>query len=192
MMKSLIQGLAVASAAMGLLVGVSTSHLAEAVTQSELAQSGRSTQSGRVLEVALPEFATVRLTSGGSVTGKLTSFSAGDLTLSASGQSRTLPHAQVRQVEMGGTVWVPNPDGNMEAYRIRGLSQSLENVPVSALAWNDSSSLANLNLQGVLTQGEFNRLTRNPSLIHALIRVNFESSNSNTMNITVRSLARSR
>lgn len=191
-MKSLIQGLAVASAAMGLLVGVGTSHLAEAVTQSELARSGGGTHSGRVLEVALPESATVRLTSGRSVTGKLTRFSASDLTLSVSGQSRTLPHAQIRQVEMRGTVWIPNPDGNIEAYRIRGLSQSLENVPVSALVWNDSSNLASLNLQGVLTQGEFNSLTSNPSLIYALSRVSFESSSSNTMNVTVRSLARSR
>ena len=186
MIKSLIQGLAVASAAMGLLVGVGTSHLAEAVTQSELARS----HSGRVLEVALPESATVRLTSGGSVTGKLTRFSASDLTLSVSGQSRTLPHAQIRQMEMGDTVWIRNPDGNREARRIRGVSQSLENVPVSALVWNDSSNLASLNLQGVLTQGEFNRLTSNPSLIYALSRVSFESSSSNTMNVTVKSLAR--
>ncbi len=189
-MKSLIQGLAVASAAMGLLVGVGTSHLAEAVTQSELARSGGGTHSGRVLEVALPESATVRLTSGRSVSGKLTRFSASDLTLSIRGQSQTLPHAQIRQVEMRGSVWIPNPDGNREARPIRGSSRSWENVPVSALVWNDSSNLASLNLQGVLTQRQFNSLTSNPALIYALSRVSFESSNSNTMNVTVTSLAR--
>lgn len=191
MIKSLVQGLAVASAVMVILTGAGTTHLVEAVTPSDLAQSGGNTQSSRILQVALPEFATVRLREGGSYTGELTGFSANNLTLSASGQSMRLAHSQIRQVEFGGTVWVPTPNGDIQPYRIRGLSQALENVPVNALNWDGSSSLANLNLQGVLTQGEFNRLTRNSDLIYALIRVNFEPSNSSTMDVRVKSLARS-
>lgn len=189
MTKLLFWGLVMVSTAIVLLAGVGTNSFVKAVTQVEIAQSSGNTQSGRVLQVALPEFATVRLTQGGSYTGKLTGFSANNLTLSASGQSMTLAHSQVRQVEFGGTVWIPNPDGDVEAYRIRGLSQSIERVPMNALTWDSSSNLANLNLQGVLTQGEFNRLTRNPSLIYALIRVNFEPSNATTMDVTVKSLA---
>ena len=139
MTKSLIQGLAVASTVMVLVAGVGTINLAEAVTQSELAQSAGSTQSDRMLQVALPEFATVRLTQGGSYTGELTGFSSDNLTLSVSGQSMTLAHSQIREVAFTGNVWIP---GEPNPYRIRGISLSLEDVPVSALAWNGSSSLA--------------------------------------------------
>lgn len=187
-MKSLVQGLAVASTVMVSLTGVGPTNLVEAVTPLDLAQSGGGTPSGRTLQVALPESATVRLTQGGSYTGELTGFSSDNLTLSASGQSRTIAHSQIREVEFTGNVWIP---GEPNPYRIRGIPQLLEDVPVSALGWNGSSSLASLNLQGVLTQGEFMRLTRDASLIYALKRMNFEPSNSDTMNVTVRSLARS-
>jgi len=189
MTKTLVQGLAGASAVMVLLTGAGINNLVEAVTQSDLARRGGSTQSGRILQVALPESATVRLTQGGSYSGNLTGFSSDNLTLSAGRQSITLAHSQIRQVEFSGTVWIPTPGGDVQLYRIRGLSQALENVPANALIWDGSSSLANLNLQGVLTQGEFSRLTRDSDLVYALIRVNFEPSNSNTMDVTVKSLA---
>jgi hypothetical protein len=95
-------------------------------------------------------------------------------------------------VELRGTVWIPNPDGTTAPLPlpIRGLSQDLENVPIRALAWNGSPSLARLNLQGVLSQGEFNRLTGNPELIYALTRMQFEPSNSTTMDVKVKSSLR--
>lgn len=189
-MNLLIRGVLVAATAAVVLTGVSAKELVKAVSPFQTAQRGNP-QSSRVLQVALPELATVRMNQGGSYTGELTRFSANSLTLSASGQSLTLSHGQIRQVEFGGTVWIPNPNGDIEAYRIRGLSQSLVDVPVNALVWDGSSSLANLNLQGVLTQGEFNNLTRNPSLIYALVGVNFETSSSTMMNVTVKALARS-
>lgn len=154
----------------------------------ETVQGTSLVQSVKNLEIALPESATIRLIEGGSYTGKLTSFSSANIILSASGQSRTIPRSHISQIELRGTVWIPNPDGNIEAYAIRGISQPLENVPVDALTWDGVSSLAILNLQGVMTQGEFNRLNRNPELVYALVRMQFDSSDLDKMNVRIKAL----
>ncbi len=143
--------------------------------QVRLAQnSGSSNQ--RVLEVALPESVIVRLTAGGSYTGELTAFNSTHLTVSASGFSQTVSLGQIRQVDFQGNVWIPNPDGQRRSRRIRGIALTLEGVPVNALEIENSSNLALLNLEEVLSDEEFAQLSSNPDRIHAVKQLRFESS----------------
>lgn len=137
----------------------------------------------RMLEVALPESATVRLTAGGSYTGELTAFDAENLTLSANGFSQTVPVAEILQVEFQGNVWIHNPDGQIRSRRIRGISVTLEGVPTNALELTDSSNLAMLDLEAVLSDGEFDQLSSNPNLIHALKQLQFSDSESMAVKI---------
>jgi len=156
--------------------------LSHAVPLTSLAQTNR------VLPVAVGDNATVRLTRGGSRSGQLTALTPTSLTLANAGQSQTLGISEVQRLELRGQVAIANPDGRVTPIRIRGVSQLIPNVPVTALTWSGRPSLASLNLQGVLSQAEFNHLTADPSLVYALTQMEFESVNRTTMNVRVKAL----
>lgn len=166
---------------------------AEEHTIAERVISGRKEDNladSKTIQVALPESAKVTTAAGDSYTGKLTSLSPDNLVLSASGQSLTIPRSQISIIELHGAVWIPNPSGDIEPYIIRGLSIPIDNVPTTALTWNGSSYLATLNLQEVLTDGEFAKLTENHELVYALIRMVPNASDLDSMNLRIRSLGR--
>lgn len=87
-------------------------------------------------------------------------------------------------------VWIPTSDGALRLRRIRGISQSVPGLPTTALDWDGSSNLADLDLREGMTQGQFNKLTRNPDLVYALTRVQFEGTDRTTMTVRVKSLSR--
>jgi len=187
MVKSLAQRLIIATAIIFPLAGAVIVPLAKAIPLPLTQTSGKS-QANRVLPVALPDSATVWLAQGGSRTGELTAFNANTLTLD--GTASPIPLAQVTLVEFGNEVWMPTSDGALRLRRIRGISQSVPGLPTTALDWDGSSNLANLDLREGMTQGEFNKLTHNPDLVYALTRVQFEGTDRTTMTVRVKSLSR--
>ncbi len=141
-------------------------------------------QRRRVLKIAVPESATVRLASGRSYTGQLSAFNAEHLTVSANGHAKTVPLSQLQQVEFQGSVWFSNTDGSRRrSRRIRGLGQTLEAVPVSALGLGNPPNSATLNLATVLKPQEFAQLTQKSDQIHAIQKIRFESANTMTVKI---------
>ncbi|GAB4377391.1 MAG: hypothetical protein Kow00121_26700 [Elainellaceae cyanobacterium] len=170
------------------LVGFSKDVTAKHGKPLELAQLAQISESAnqRVLEVALPESATVRLTAGGSYTGELTAFNSTHLTLSANSYSETVPLAQVQQVEFQGDVWIRNADGVIRLGPVRGYPVTFNRVPVAALELADSSSIGRLNLNNVLNDEEFARLSRDTDRIHAVTKILFESSD--VMEVTVKAV----
>ena len=164
------------------LAGLGENVTATTTGQLELVQnSGISNQ--KILEVVLPVSAIVRLTSGGSYTGELTAFNSTNLTLSASGFSQIVPLAQIRQVDFQGDVWIPNEAGTRRRGRIRGLTQTLVGVPLTALELGDPSNIGTLNLETVLSQEEYERLSSNPERIHVIKELLFETPGETTVKV---------
>ncbi|MGB7442878.1 MAG: tetratricopeptide repeat protein [Coleofasciculaceae cyanobacterium] len=80
------------------------------------------------LPVALPELATVRPKSGGSMTGQLTSLNQQELTISRNNASKSLPIAQVNNVKFNGDVWISSwaQTQNLQAEVERLLDQAIQ------------------------------------------------------------------
>jgi hypothetical protein len=185
-MKMIYQGLTWACCSLLCLAGVSEVKGISSPRPIELAQTVPNTvpsssqnmpsASQKHLEVLVPELATIRLVGGGSRSGNLTDFNATDLTLSAEGFSETLALVEVAQVNFRGNVWIINPDGERRPQRIRGISVTLEGVPVDALVFRGSGGQGMLDLDGVLNDREFDRLSNNPERIHAIKQLVLESS----------------
>ena len=66
---------------------------------------GSARSQGTVLEVAVPDKATVTRKQGASLTGQLTAFNQTSLTLSAGGYSEKVPLTQVQAIAFEGDVW---------------------------------------------------------------------------------------
>ncbi|MEB3212739.1 MAG: hypothetical protein VKL39_15370 [Leptolyngbyaceae bacterium] len=153
----------------------------------ELAQAA-SSSGQRILEVALQESATARLTSGESYTGGLTAFDSSNLTLSSGNFSQPVPLAQLREVEFFGDVWILTPEGWQRSPVIRGLAIPLEGVSVDAFELSSPGKSANLDLTDVLDDEEFARLLRDPNKIHTVTEITFTASEQ--MDVTVKSVLR--
>ncbi|WP_157620787.1 hypothetical protein [Synechococcus sp. PCC 7335] len=190
-MRKLLHRLIVLTAAIIVpMYGVSAEDYAISDFDSRQGKENDLIQTSTKLQVVLPESAKVTMSTGGSYTGNLASISSESLVLAAGGQSIDIPRSQVSRVDLYGTAWIRNLDGDREAYTIRGLSIPLEDVPTTALTWNGTSSLATLDLQGVLTASELARLTRNSELVYALVRIVSKPSDPENMHIRVKSLRR--
>lgn len=138
--------------------------------------AGLKTAEPRSLTVALPESATVELLDGISHTGELSAFGLHDLTIEASGVAQTLAMAEVKEVVFSEDIWIKNPDGTRQQTRIRGLTQTLENIPTAALVIQPSNQIGILNLTDVLNSKEYAKLTGNPDRIYVLKALLFDSS----------------
>jgi small nuclear ribonucleoprotein (snRNP)-like protein len=134
----------------------------------------------KVLEVALPESATVTLVAGESYTGELTAFDSTELTISVDSFSETFSLAQISNVEFQGEVWFTNSEGRRRRASIRGIVIPIEDVPVSALELSPSPDLATLDLENVLSDSEFIRLADEP---RALKKIQLDSSEIMTVKI---------
>jgi hypothetical protein len=187
MVQLRLQRLIIATAIILPLAGIAIVPIVQATPLLQT-QRGNRAQANRILPVALPDSAIVWLTNGNSHSGELMEFNANTLRLSS--MSNPIPLAQVTTIEFGDDVWIPSPGGELRLRRIRGLSQSIDGLPASALTWNGPPTMAELNLQAGMTQGEFNKLTRDPDLTYALTRVQFGGADGATMNVRIKSFVR--
>lgn len=124
--------------------------------------------------VAVPATATVRLKTGGSLSGRLVRFSASTLSLAAGQQSQTVAMAKVASIEFAqpNDLWVTLPNGLRQQLRpVRGLSLPIDGLPGSALQLNAATSMAVVDLTPALTEAQFAKLSRNPDVVFVLIRL---------------------
>jgi len=124
--------------------------------------------------VALPPTATVRLKQGGSLSGRLVGFSGSQLILSAASQSEAVPLGQVSMVEFAQLqdLWVNLPNGGRQQVRpIRGMSLPIPGVPRSAVKVNGATDTAIVDLTTVLSEEQFAKLTRHPSVVFVLKQI---------------------
>jgi hypothetical protein len=139
-------------------------------------QNREETSESKYLEVVVPDLATVFVEGKGSHTGQLTEFNSEKLTISAYGDSATFSTSDINRIEFKGTVWIPNPDGTMrELRRIRGVPIPIEEVPIAAFQLAESLHEATLNLETVLSEEEFAKLSREDDQIHSVKEIEFES-----------------
>ncbi len=149
----------------------------------EIAQSSGTTNKEQLLEVAVPSSAIVRLKQEGSYTGELIAFNSTNLMIKANGFSETVPLSQIKEVEFQGNIWIETPAGTRKRVPIRGLTIPLEAVPVTAFNLGNPPNTAMLNLERVLSQEEFERLSNQTNRVHVVKKILFESSETMTIRI---------
>lgn len=155
------------------VAGLGTCLTATTPEPSELTQNSQNS-SGKILEVSVPETANVILSAGGSYTGKLTDFNSDILTVSTNDFSKEIPLADIQQVKFQGDVWISNSDGQVISRRIRGIALTIEGIPLESLGLVNSPNFARLNLENVLGDEEYKRLTNNPEQVYAIKKLIFE------------------
>ena len=165
------------------LAGMGGDALTTAYRSREIAQRSGTVNQERLLTVAVPSSAIVRLKQGGSYTGGLTAFNSRNLVIAANGSSETVPLSQIKQVEFQGDVWIVTPEGTRKRVPIRGITIPLEAVPVTAFNLGNPPHTAMLNLETVLNQEEFERLSGQTDRIHVVKKILFESPETMTIRI---------
>ncbi|WP_036401601.1 hypothetical protein [Microcystis aeruginosa] len=134
---------------------------------------GSARSQGTVLEVAVPDKATVTRKQGASLTGIQPSFNQTSLTLSAEGYSEKVPLTQVQAIAFqGGDIWV---EGQRLPARIRGFIKTWSGVPVSVLNLQNPPRSANLNLNGIENPEELKKLLSNNNKVRVLSKISFDS-----------------
>ncbi len=149
----------------------------------KIAQSSPSINEEQLLEVVVPSSTIVRLKQGGSYTGMLTAFNSQNLAIAANGFSETVPLSQIQELEFQGDVWIPTPEGNRKRVPIRGITIPLEEIPVNAFNLGNPPQTAVLNLETVLSQEEFERLSGQTEKIHVVKKILFESAETMTIRL---------
>ena len=149
----------------------------------EITQSSPTANKEQLLEVVVPSSAIVRLKQKGSYTGELIAFNSKNLVITANGFSETVPLSKIEQVEFQGDVWIVTQAGTRKRVPIRGISIPLEAVPVTAFNLVNPPHTAMLNLETVLSQEEFDRLSSQTKRIHVVKKILFESSETMTIKI---------
>lgn len=149
----------------------------------KIAQGSPSINQEQSLEVVLPTSTIVRLKQGGSYTGMLAAFNSQSLEIAANGFSETIPLSQIQEVEFQGDVWISTPEGNRKRVPIRGITIPLEEVPVNAFNLGNSPQTAILNLEKVLSQEQFERLSSQTEKIHVVKKILFESAETMTIRL---------
>lgn len=104
-----------------------------------------------VLEVAVPDTATVVRKQGTPLTGRLKAFEETKLTLESGGYSETVPLNQVRSVSFEGDIWI---EGQSLPAKIRGdFPKIMEALPVKAFKLNEPPKNAKIALETMSDQG---------------------------------------
>jgi hypothetical protein len=104
-----------------------------------------------VLEVVVPDTATVVRKQGTPLTGRLKAFEETKLTLSAGGETETVPLNQVKSVSFEGDVWI---EGRSLPAKIRGdFPKIIEALPVKAFKMNEPPKTAKIALDTMSDQG---------------------------------------
>ena len=188
-MIRIYQTFAVICAVGGILLGCTSGHgtlnsvkdfepprTANDVVKDEVPPIGLKIAESQSITVALPEPATVELLNGVAHTGKLLTFGLTDLTVEAGGVAQKLSMTEVRKVVFSEDIWIENLDGNRQQTRIRGLTQNIEGIPITALVIKPSNQTGILNLTDVLSNKEYAKLTSNPDRTYVLKALLFNGS----------------
>ena len=149
----------------------------------QIAQRSGNANKKQLLEVAVPSSVIIRLKQGGSYTGELIAFNSRNLEVTANSFSETVPLSQIKQVEFQDDVWIVTPAGTRKRVPIRGITIPLEAVPITAFNLKNPPHTALLNLETVLSQSEFERLSSKADRIHVIKKIQFESSEKMTIMI---------
>ena len=162
MKKTILQGSVLAL----LLLGVAS--------EGHWAGGQGSARSGRqVLEVAVPDKATVTRKQGASLTGQLTAFNQTSLTLSAEGYSEKVPLTQVKAIAFqGGDIW---STGKPLPIKFRG-SKILPDLPIPALKLGNPPRQATIALATMSPQGRERLLEDTQNKPHGVKKILLNSS----------------
>lgn len=161
MKKTILQGSVLAL----LLLGVAS--------EGHWAGGQGSARSGRqVLEVAVPDKATVTRKQGASLTGQLTAFNQTSLTLSAEGYSEKVPLTQVKAIAFEGDVWIT---GKPLPIKFRG-SKILPDLPIPALKLGNPPRQATIALATMSPQGRERLLEDTQNKPHGVKKILLNSS----------------
>ena len=156
-------------------------------TQWAIAQTRQANTNRAAWQVALPPQATIWRNSGGSLTGKLVKFEQKSLTVAAGGDSETVPLTEVKSVRftLQDEIWLTLPDGTRGKFRpIRPISIPIEEVPTLAFKIANTNDSVILNLDKVLNDKEFGKLTSDPDKIYVLKTIEMTTPNKMTIRLT--------
>jgi hypothetical protein len=134
-----------------------------------------SARSGRqVLEVAVPDKATVTRKQGASLTGQLTAFNQTSLTLSAEGYSEKVPLTQVKAIAFEGDVWIT---GKPLPISFRAINiKILPDLPIQALKLGNPPRQATIALATMSPQGRERLLEDTQNKPHGVKKILLNSS----------------
>lgn len=125
-----------------------------------------------VLEVAVPDTATVVRKQGTPLTGRLTAFGETKLTLESGGYSETVPLNQVKSVSFKGNVWIP---GKTPTFRIRSYPGTWPDLPIKAFRLQKSARSAEVDLNKIIPVNEFKKMINDKEKVQTLKKIRFNS-----------------
>ena len=141
---------------------------------------GSARSQGTVLEVAVPDKATVTRKQGASLTGQLTAFNQTSLTLSAGGYSEKVPLTQVKAIAFEGDVW---STGKPLPIRFRGSKKILPDFPLQALKLGNPPRQATIALATMSPQERERLLEDTQNKPHGVEKILLNSSAKMTIRI---------
>ena len=142
---------------------------------------GSARSRGTVLEVAVPDKATVTRKQGASLTGQLTAFNQTSLTLSAGGYSEKVPLTQVKAIAFEGDVWIP---GKHLRISFRAINiKILPDLPIQALKLGNPPRQATIALATMSPQGRERLLEDTQNKPHGVEKILLNSSAKMTIRI---------
>ena len=125
-----------------------------------------------VLEVAVPDTATVVRKQGTPLTGRLTAFGVTKLTVAAGGETETVPLNQVKSVNFKGDVWI---EGQALPSKIRGYIKTWSGVPMKAFRLQKSAQSAQVDLNKVIPVNDAQKMINNKDKVQVLSKISFNS-----------------
>ena len=142
---------------------------------------GSARSQGTVLEVAVPDKATVTRKQGASLTGQLTAFNQTSLTLSAGGYSEKVPLTQVKAIAFEGGVWIT---GNPLPTKFRAINiKILPDLPIQVLKLGNPPRQATIALATMSPQGRERLLEDTQNKPHGVEKILLNSSAKMTIHI---------
>lgn len=142
---------------------------------------GSARSQGTVLEVAVPDKATVTRKQGASLTGQLTAFNQTSLTLSAEGYSEKVPLTQVKAIAFEGDVWIPGKHLPIEFRAIK--IKILPDLPIQALKLGNPPRQGTIALATMSPQGRERLLEDTQNKPHGVKKILLNSSAKMTIHI---------
>ena len=125
-----------------------------------------------VLEVVIPNTATVVRKQGNPLTGRLTAFGVTKLTLAAGGKTETVPLNQVKSVSFEGDVWI---EGQSLPSKIRGYIKTWPDVPINVFRLQKSAQSARVDLNKVIAVNDVQKMINNKDKVQVLSKISFDS-----------------
>ena len=128
-----------------------------------------------VLEVAVPDTATVVHKQGIPLTGRLTAFGETKLTLEAGGDAETVPLNQVRSVGFEGNVWI---QGEKRTFSIRSYRLASVGVPTKAFRLRKTNWTVQVDLSKTMPVSELKKIQKiinNKEKFQMLSEIGFDS-----------------